>query len=140
MGVPNQATTQPVEELIAPLLMQLQVARRMEGNGSGTLALAPDAEGDLLGHGATRHEDRRLFAEESGDLALEVLDLLARTVVIDIVLGVGGFGELRQHVARPLRSMPTEETLAALKDRSPIGFGIRLLSLVLFGHCSPLLH
>ena len=85
----------PPEELVTLLLMQFQVACGMEGDDLDALALAPDAQRDLLRHRAARHEDRRLFAEKSSDLVLEVANHGPRAVLIGKIIGASSLRELQ---------------------------------------------
>ena len=84
----------------------------MEGHGGAVAAIGPEAQGDLLGHGAAGHEDRRLLAQQSRDLALEVLDEGARAVGVGLLVGTGLLRQVGQDGAWPLRAMAVQEAIA----------------------------
>jgi hypothetical protein len=69
-----------VQELIAGLFRDLEVGRRVHGDGGAALAVAPDAQRNLLRHRARGHEYGRLLAEHPGDLRLEGLQVITDAV------------------------------------------------------------
>ena len=82
MRVADESCAETVETLVRALLVELEMAGRVEGDGADAAALAPDPERDRLSHRPARHEDGRFLAEELGDPALEALDALAAAVVV----------------------------------------------------------
>src|SRR4029453_10989615 len=84
-------------------------------------AVAPEAKGDLLRHGAARHEDGGLFAEQARDIALEALDDLAAAVVVARDRRVGPRGELGERVARRAAVCAPDEAPACGEDGLALG-------------------
>ena len=97
---------QAVEQLVALLLVHLEVAGRMERDGADASAVAPDPQRDLLRHRPARHEHRRLLAEQLGDLLFEALDALAGAVHVRPLVLAGRLGERREAVARRWAAVP----------------------------------
>ena len=115
LRVADQLPVQAVEQLVALLLVQLEVAGRMERDRADPAAVAPDPQRDLLRHRPARHEHRRLLAEQLGDLLLEALDPLARAVRIRPLALVRRVGERRQGVASGWAAVPrVQEALGTL--------------------------
>src|SRR6185437_5041345 len=96
----------------------LQVAEGVEGDGRTVLALAPDAQGDLLRHRPAGHEDGGLFPQKFRDLALEVLDHSALAVVIWLWCIGSLTRQRRQRLGRALGAMAGERALAGEEDRA----------------------
>ena len=96
----DQAAVQPVQPLVALLLVDLQVAGGMEGDGRAALAIAPDAQRDLLRHRPAGHEDRRLVAQDLGDPLLQAADPLALAVGVPPLVGAGRLGDRGQLLAQ----------------------------------------
>ena len=63
---------EPVEMLIAALLVGLHVARGMEDDAAALPPIGMHTDRRLLGHRPGREEQRRLLAEQCGDLLLEL--------------------------------------------------------------------
>jgi hypothetical protein len=93
------------------------MACRVERDGSGPPALAPDTEGDLLRHRPRGHEDGCFLADELGDPPLEALDALARAVHVGTFVLIGHLREPREHFPqRWLAVRRVEEALCAAGD------------------------
>jgi hypothetical protein len=65
---------QAVEAFVPPSFEVVEVARRVEEDGPAAPVIGMDPKRDLLRHGAGRHEHRGRFAEDRGNLVLELLD------------------------------------------------------------------
>src|SRR5207249_6159263 len=107
----DQAAVQPVQELIALLLMELEMACGMERYRRGARATRPDAQRDLLGHGPAGHEDRRLLAQQRRDVAFEVVDEAPFTVAVRLFVRASLRGEVSQDRTWPLRAVAKQEAL-----------------------------
>jgi hypothetical protein len=71
-----------MQQLVALVLVELQVAGRVKRDVSGVAPVRPDPQRDLLTHRATRHKDGRRLAEQRGDLLLEGRDQRALPITI----------------------------------------------------------
>src|SRR6266545_5077301 len=115
VGVADEPAVQAVEQLVALLLVQLEMAGRVERDGADTSAIASDPQCDLLRHCAGRHEHRGLLAEQLGDLLLETLDALAGAVHVHPLVLARLIGERREAVAPGWAAAPSvEEALGTL--------------------------
>ena len=97
---PDQHAVQPVQHLVALLLVDLQVAAGVEGDVRGVAALGVDAQGDLLAHGAAGHKHRLLLAQQPGDLLFELVDHLALAVAVGGQVRAGVVCQLLQLLLR----------------------------------------
>src|SRR5690348_8992594 len=93
----------------------------MEADGLAVLALAPDAQGDLLRHRAARHEDGGFFPQQLGDLALELLDKLALAIAVGLLIGIGRRRQRRKHGMWASWPMSPKEALAATVYGAALG-------------------
>src|SRR5579864_2950153 len=88
--------------------MDLEMAGGMKGYDRCAASIGPDAERDLLGHGATRQEQCRFLTKQRRDLALQVRDDATFTVAVGL-LRASFAGEVGKHSVRTLRAMAEQE-------------------------------
>ncbi len=74
---------QAVQALVGPLLVEREMAGRVEGDRPEAPPLGMDAQRDLLRHRARGHEDRGGLAEDGSHLVLQGLDRAAGAVAVD---------------------------------------------------------
>src|SRR5436190_1559361 len=96
----DQSAMQPVEELVALVLVTLQMAGRVKRDAADAAPLGPDPQRDLLAHRAAGHKDSSRLAEELGDLLLEGHDQLALPVAVGPGLGWGERRQIDQNLLR----------------------------------------
>ena len=108
---PPDETMQP---LIGLVLVELQVARRVERDDSPTASIGMDPQGDLLGHRAARHEDRGGLAQQLADLGLEGGHHATRAVFIGHQLLGRQRSELGEHVRGAAQAVASERTVAVV--------------------------
>ena len=90
----------------------------MHRNERRTRALGGDAQSDLLGHRAARHEHRGGQAQQGGDLAFERAD--QRTVPVAIgmpAMFAAPFADLHQFLAGRALAMAADDDPAASSQR-----------------------
>ena len=104
---------QPVQALRPFVLVQQQVGGRVHQRCRAADVLGVDAQGDLLGHRARRHEHRRRFSEQLGDLGLQLGDDPAAAVPV----GPDLVGQLGQQVSRCALPVPVQEPVAPGRQR-----------------------
>ncbi len=115
--VADEHAVEAVQALVAVLLRAVEVVARVHRHVGDAAPDAPDAQGDLLRHRAARHEDRRLLAEQRGDLRLEAGDEFALAVGVGrLLVRVGQFGQLEEHLPGVRAIVVGEEAGAALED------------------------
>lgn len=90
--VPEEDGFDAVELLEAVFFVDFEVGQGVVGDALDTFAVAPDAKGDLLGHGAAGEEDGGRLAEAGGHFGLEVFDDGAGAVHV-AVEGAGEVGD-----------------------------------------------
>ena len=94
----------------------------MEGHCAAAAAIAPDAQRDLLRHGAAGHEHRGLLAQQLGDPGLQPLDPLTGAVDVRPLLLAGRLCDLLQPSPhRP--AVPAAEEALGAADRG-LGAGV----------------
>jgi hypothetical protein len=82
----------------AELLMVEEMAGLVKRHPSSATAICMHPQGDLLGHGATGHEDCRRLAQEARDILLELADHTTLTVAVG--------GARRRQVRQQLTRLP----------------------------------
>src|SRR4051812_3863896 len=101
---------QPMQQLVALVLVALQMAGRVKRDAAGAAPVTPDPQRDLLTHGAARHKDRRRLAEQLGDLLLEGRDQIALPIAIRRSRRWGERRQVSQDLLRRAWIVMREET------------------------------
>ena len=104
---------QTVQSLVSPLLVRVQMARRVVGDGVSPPPVPVHTQCCLLGHGAARNEQGGLLAEKGGDFGFEILDDAAEPVVVH--LGIGG--DCGEQIVRSPATMSRQKASTGLGDR-----------------------
>jgi len=86
-GVAHGSPDQPVQPLVGLVLVELEVAGRVERDDPAAAPIGVDPERRLLGHRAARHEHGGGLAEQLANLGLERGDDAA--VAVPVLLEVG---------------------------------------------------
>ena len=115
--VADDPRAEAVQVLVRALLVELEMACRVERDGADSAPVAPDPERDRLGHGAARQEDGGLLAEELRDPLLDALGALAAAVVICPLLGARRLRQRRELVAHRRRAVPCVQIPVGAGDR-----------------------
>ena len=115
--VADDPRAEAVQVLVRALLVELEMACRVERDGADSAPVAPDPERDRLGHRAARQEDGGLLAEELRDPLLDALGALAAAVVIRPLLGARRLRQRRELVAHRRRAVPCVQMPVGAGDR-----------------------
>ena len=111
---------QAMQALVGLVLVELEVARRVERDDPAAAAIGMDAQGDLLGHRAARHEDRGGLAQQLADLGLEGRHRAARAVCVGGQVLGRQRSELGECVGGAAQPVASKRTLAAVPQPRPL--------------------
>jgi len=111
---------QTVQEPIAILLVNFEVARRVKRDAVVLRAFGMYAQRNLLRHRATGHEDGRFFAEQCRYALLECRNRVARPVDVGTLVARRTIGNLAQERRDRSRRIARNEVRRARSDRDGI--------------------
>ena len=124
-------TQRPADEAMQPLiglvLVELEVAGRVEGDDAPAAPVGLDAQRDLLGHRAARHERGGRLAKQFADLGLEHRHRATLAVVVRRQLVARERRQLGERVGGGPQAVTLESPRAALAERAALGAGERVL-------------
>ena len=115
--VADDPRAEAVQVRVRALLVELEVACRVERDGADSAPVAPDPERDRLGHGAARQQQGSGRAEQVAHLLLDLGDQPAGAVAVGVTSARGFLGERGQRLPRRRPAVPVKPPRASRRDR-----------------------
>ena len=125
-GVTDGPPDEAVQPLVGLVLVELEVAGRVERDDLAAAPVGVDPERDLLGHGPARHEHGGGLAEQLADLPFQHGDGAALAVHVRLQLVLGQHGELGEQVLDAPNAVALEPAVAPCAEGPPLLVGERV--------------
>jgi hypothetical protein len=104
-----QHALQVMQALIRLMFMYFQMAGGMKRDAGNVAAVRPDAQGDLLAHGAAGHEDGCLFAQYLRYFLFKLGDDFPFAIEVRLFVEANDLGQVSKYLIWALGIVPAEE-------------------------------